>query len=124
MLIAALAIVPTMFAPRVAGMWGAVAIVSIAAAAHQWWSANIFTIATDMFPRRALGSVIGIGGFCGAIGGFLFQRATGLVLQANGNDYAPIFIVCGLAYVTALAVIHLLVPRLEPHHTKGQSAAT
>jgi ACS family hexuronate transporter-like MFS transporter len=124
MLLAALAIVPTMFAPRVAGLWEAVAIVSVAAAAHQWWSANLFTIATDMFPRRALGSVIGIGGFCGAIGGFLFQRATGLVLQANGNDYVPIFIVCGLAYVTALALIHVIVPRLEPQRSKASPTAT
>ena len=113
MLVAALLIVPTMFAPAANGLWLSVGIVGVAAAAHQWWSANIFTIASDMFPRRALGSVIGIGGFSGAIGGFLFQRATGLVLEANGHDYTPIFIVCGLAYVTALLIIHLLVPRLE-----------
>jgi nitrate/nitrite transporter NarK len=55
------------------GLWTAVAIVSVAAAAHQWWSANIFTLATDMFPRRAIGSVVGIGGFFGAMGGFVFQ---------------------------------------------------
>ena len=113
MLVAALLIVPTMFAPAANGLWLSVGIVSVAAAAHQWWSANIFTIASDMFPRRALGSVVGIGGFFGAIGGFLFQRATGRVLEANGHDYTPIFIACGLAYVTALLIIHLLVPRLE-----------
>jgi len=112
MLIAALLIVPTMFAPTAGGLWVAVAIVSVAAAAHQWWSANIFTLTSDMFPRRALGSVVGIGGFAGAMGGFLFQRATGWVLQANGNNYIPIFIVCGLAYVSALLVIHLLAPKL------------
>jgi len=113
MLVAALLIVPTMFAPAANGLWLSVGIVSVAAAAHQWWSANIFTIASDMFPRRALGSVVGIGGFFGAIGGFLFQRATGRVLEANGHDYTPIFIACGLAYVTALLIIHLLVPQLE-----------
>ncbi|MDB4875055.1 MAG: major facilitator superfamily 1 [Gemmatimonadetes bacterium] len=113
MLIAALAIVPTMVAPSATNMWLAVAIVSVAAAAHQWWSANIFTLASDMFPQFAVGSVVGIGGFFGAFGGVLFQRATGWVLQRNGSNYTPIFVVCGLAYVAALLVIHLLAPRLQ-----------
>ncbi len=113
MLIAALLIVPTMFAPSATNMWVAVCIVGVAAAAHQWWSANIFTLPSDMFPGFAVGSVVGIGGFFGAAGGFLFQRATGWLLQRNGSNYTPIFIVCGLAYVTALLVIHLLVPRVE-----------
>lgn len=113
MLIAALLIVPTMFAPAANTLWLSVGIVGVAAAAHQWWSANIFTLASDMFPRAALGSVVGVGGFAGAMGGVLFQRVTGLVLQSNGNNYTPIFVVCGLAYVTALLIIHLLVPRLE-----------
>jgi ACS family hexuronate transporter-like MFS transporter len=113
MLIAAVAILPTMFAQAANGLWLSVMIVGVAAAAHQWWSANIFTLASDMVPRTALGSVVGIGGFAGAMGGFLFQRITGLVLEANGKNYTPIFIVCGTAYVVALLVIHLLVPRLE-----------
>ncbi len=113
MLIAALLIVPTMFAPTASNMWVAVLIVGVAAAAHQWWSANIFTLSSDMFPRYAVGSVVGIGGFFGATGGFLFQRATGWVLQHNGNNYAPIFLVCGLAYVSALLVIHLFAPKLQ-----------
>jgi MFS transporter, ACS family, hexuronate transporter len=113
LLIAALLIVPTMLAPRASGLWIAVAIVGLAAAAHQWWSANLFRLSSDMFPRQALGSVVGIGGFSGAIGGFLFQRATGYLLEANGNNYTPIFLVCGLAYVSALLVMHLLAPRLE-----------
>jgi ACS family hexuronate transporter-like MFS transporter len=113
MLIAALLIVPTMFAPAANTLWLSVGIVGVAASAHQWWSANIFTLASDMFPRPALGSVVGVGGFAGAMGGVLFQRVTGIVLQNNGNNYRPIFVVCGLAYVTALLVIHLLVPRLE-----------
>ncbi|NUQ21789.1 MAG: MFS transporter [Gemmatimonadaceae bacterium] len=114
MLAMAIAIVPTMLAPRAASVWTAVAVVSLAAAAHQGWSANVYTLASDMFPRRAVGSVIGIGGFAGAMGGVLFQRATGRVLQANGNNYAPIFVVCALAYVTAWLIIHLLAPRLAP----------
>lgn len=114
MLIAALLIVPTMFAPHAKSLWLAVAIVSVAAAAHQWWSANIFTTASDMFPRRAVASVVGIGGFAGAMGGVLFQRATGRILEATNNNYSIIFMVCGLAYVTALLIMHLMVPRLEP----------
>ncbi len=114
MLIAALLIVPTMFAPAAGSLWVAVAIVSLAAAAHQWWSANLFTLTSDMFPRRAVASVVGMGGFAGAMGGVLFQRATGRILEATGSNYAIIFTVCGLAYVFALLVIHLLVPRMEP----------
>jgi MFS transporter, ACS family, hexuronate transporter len=113
LLIAALLIVPTMMAPRVGALWAAVAIVGVAAAAHQWWSANLFTLSSDMFPRQAVGSVVGFGGFFGALGGVAFQRITGLVLQHNGDNYTPIFVVCGLAYVTALAIVQLLAPRLE-----------
>jgi ACS family hexuronate transporter-like MFS transporter len=113
MFIAAVIIIPTMFAPAAANMWVAVAIVGVAAAAHQWWSANIFTLTSDMFPKFAVGSVVGIGGFFGALGGVLFQRATGWVLQHNGSNYTPVFLACGFAYVTALLIIHLLVPRLE-----------
>src|SRR5689334_1581780 len=108
MLIAALLIVPTAFAPTMTGLWASVLIVGLAAAAHQWWSANIFTLSSDMFPRFAVGSVVGIGGFTGAMGGFLFQRATGWVLQHNGSNYTPVFLVCGFAYVSALVVIHVL----------------
>jgi ACS family hexuronate transporter-like MFS transporter len=114
LLIAALLIVPTMFAPAMQSMWPAVLIVGVAAAAHQWWSCNLMTLPSDMFPRRAVGSVVGIGGFIGAMGGFLFQRMTGALLQANGNDYRPIFLMCGTAYLLALLIMHLLVPRLEP----------
>jgi ACS family hexuronate transporter-like MFS transporter len=114
MLIAALLIVPTMFAPHAPNLWTAVAIVSVAAASHQWWSANLFTTASDMFPRAAVASVVGIGGFAGAMGGMLFQRATGRILEATNNNYSIIFTICGLAYVSALLVIHLLSPKLEP----------
>jgi len=113
LLIPALLIVPTMFAPKVSGMWTAVLIVGVAAAAHQWWSANVYTLSSDMFPREAVGSVAGIGGFAGAAGGFAFQRITGIVLQHNGGNYAPMFIFGGLAYVTALGIVQLLVPHLE-----------
>jgi ACS family hexuronate transporter-like MFS transporter len=114
LLIAALLIVPTMLAPQANSLWVAVGLVSVAAAAHQWWSANLFTTASDMFPRGAVASVVGFGGFAGAMGGVLFQRVTGRVLQATNNNYGVIFVVCGLAYVTAWVVIHLLAPRMEP----------
>jgi len=114
MLAMALLIIPTTLASRAPTMWMAVLIVGIAAAAHQAWSANVYTLASDMFPKSAVGSVVGIGAFAGAMGGVAFQRITGRVLQANGSDYTPIFIVCGLAYVTAWTIIHLLAPRLEP----------
>jgi len=114
MLLAALAIVPTMFATRAGSLWIAVGIVSVAAAAHQWWSANLYTLVSDMFPRRAVGSVVGIGGFLGAIASMLFQRLTGYILQTTHSNYGVIFVICGLAYVSAWLVIQLLVPRMEP----------
>ena len=82
-------------------------------AAHQGWSANIFTMVSDMFPRRAVGSVVGIGGMAGSIGGMLIATTVGLILQYTGS-YLPIFIIAGSAYVVALLIIHLLAPRLEP----------
>ncbi|MGH7652031.1 MAG: MFS transporter, partial [Gemmatimonadaceae bacterium] len=122
MLAMALLILPTTQASHAPGMWGAVLIVAVAAAAHQAWSANVYTLASDMFPKSAVGSVVGIGAFAGAMGGVVFQRVTGRVLQSNGSDYTPIFIVCGLAYVTAWTIIQLLAPRLEPvRFTKRQS---
>jgi len=123
MLVAALLIVPTMLAPRAPSLWVAVAIVSVAAAAHQWWSCNLFTTASDMFPRRAVGSVVGIGGFAGAMGGVLFQRATGRILEATNHSYAIIFIICGLAYVTAWTIMHAIVPRLQPARMDGEGLA-
>ena len=116
--------VVAVLASQAPGMWGAVIIVGIAAAAHQAWSANVYTLASDMFPKSAVGSVVGIGAFAGAMGGVLFQRVTGRVLQANGSDYTPIFVVCGLAYVTAWTIIHVLAPRLEPARlTEGPQPA-
>jgi ACS family hexuronate transporter-like MFS transporter len=114
MLVAALLILPTMLAPLAGSLWMAVAIVAVAAAAHQWWSANLFTTVSDMFPKQAVGSVIGIGGFAGAISAMAFQRATGWILDVSHGNYQIVFIVCGLAYVTALSCFHLLVPRMRP----------
>lgn len=118
MLVCALSVVPIMFAAKASNLWVAVALVSLAAAAHQGWSCNIFTMASDMFPRRAVGSVVGIGGMAGSIGGMLIATAVGLILQYTGS-YLPIFIIAGSAYLIALAIIHLLAPRLEPANVES-----
>ena len=89
------------------------AIVSLAAAAHQGWSANIFTTASDMYPRHAVASVVGFGGMAGAVGGMIVAKVVGYVLEWTGS-YVPVFLMAGSAYLLALLVMHLLVPRLEP----------
>jgi ACS family hexuronate transporter-like MFS transporter len=113
MLVCALCILPVAMAPRVENQWLAVWLVGIAAAAHQGFSANIFTITSDMFPRKAVGSVVGIGGFAGAMGGFFMNLGAGWLKQHTGS-YVTMFTIAGFAYLVALGVIHLLVPRLEP----------
>ena len=113
MLICAVAVVPIMFAAKASNLWVAVGLVSLAAAAHQGWSANLFTLTSDMFPKQAVGSVVGIGGMAGSVGGMLIALVVGEILQTTGS-YVPIFIIAGSAYLLALLVIHLLVPKLEP----------
>jgi MFS transporter, ACS family, aldohexuronate transporter len=113
MLLCAVGVVPVVFAYRVESTWWAVALIGLAAACHQGFSANLYTITSDMFPARAVGSVTGIGGMAGAIGGMLIATVVGHVLQWTGSYRIPFFI-AGCAYVVALGVIHLLAPRLEP----------
>jgi MFS transporter, ACS family, hexuronate transporter len=122
MLICALCVVPIVFASQVSNVWSAVALISLAAAAHQGWSANIFTLASDMFPRRAVGSVVGMGGMAGAIGGMLIATATGYLLQIT-HSYHAVFVLAGVAYIVALAVIHMLAPRLEPAEVGSEAMA-
>jgi ACS family hexuronate transporter-like MFS transporter len=88
-------------------------LIGLATAAHQGWSANIFTTVSDMFPKRAVGSVVGFGGMAGAIGGMFTATAVGYILQVTGSYVWP-FILAGSAYLLALGVIHFLAPRLEP----------
>jgi ACS family hexuronate transporter-like MFS transporter len=118
MLACALAVVPIAFASRVTSLWLAVAIVGVAAAAHQGWSANLFTLVSDMFPRRAVGSVTGIGGMAGAVGGMLIALVVGEVLQRTGS-YVAIFTIAATTYLAALAVIQLLSPGLLPARVDG-----
>lgn len=113
MLICAIAVVPIVLAPRVHDLWGAVALIGLATAAHQGWSANLLTTASDLYPSAAVASVVGLGGFAGAISGAAVSTGVGYLLQATGS-YALLFVIAGGMYLLALAIIHLLVPRLEP----------
>jgi ACS family hexuronate transporter-like MFS transporter len=113
MLICALLIMPVVFAARANHLWLAVALIGMATAGHQGWSANVYTLASDMFPRHAVASVVGMGGFAGAVGGMLISTVIGLLLQATGS-YVPVFMLAGSAYLIALAVVHALAPRLQP----------
>jgi ACS family hexuronate transporter-like MFS transporter len=111
MLICALAVVPVVYAPFSKSMWLVVGLVSVALAAHQGWSANLFTIVSDMFPRSAVGSVVGIGGTAGAIGGVLVQKATGYIVTWT-HSYFLMFVIAGTVYLVALAIIQGLTPKL------------
>ena len=113
MLICALCVLPVLAVPYLTSMWEVVAILSLALAAHQGWSANIFTTVSDMFPRSAVGSVVGIGGSAGWLGGALMLKTAGWVLTATGS-YFRLFMICGSAYLVALLVLHLMAPRLQP----------
>jgi ACS family hexuronate transporter-like MFS transporter len=108
MLLCALAVTPITLVGQIHSLWVVVAVISIAGAAHQGWSANIFTLASDIFPRAAVASVIGVAGFGGAIGGMLAAWIVGIVLQ-HYQSYSGIFFVCGTAYVTAWLIIQVLV---------------
>lgn len=111
LLVCALSVVPVTLAANVSNLWVAVGLISLAAAAHQGWSANLFTLASDMFPRTVVGSVVGLGGAAGAVGGMFIAMLVGATLQATGS-YVPVFVLAGGTYLAALLAIHLLVPRL------------
>ncbi|WP_263263209.1 MFS transporter [Pseudomonas sp. RIT-PI-S] len=113
MLVCALAVIPIVSAQFVSNLWLVVGIIGLAAAAHQAWSANLMTLPSDMFPKEAVASVIGIGGMAGAIGGMLMTTYNGYILEVF-KSYQPIFIVAGSAYLVAIVVIHILTPRLKP----------
>jgi MFS transporter, ACS family, hexuronate transporter len=113
MLLCACLAVPVLFANRLPSLWSAVALLSVAAAAHQGFSANLFTIPSDLFPKKAVASVVGIGGTAGSIGGVLFAIATGRILQAT-HSYTLLFSIAGTAYLVALLFLFLIVPRLTP----------
>jgi ACS family hexuronate transporter-like MFS transporter len=113
MLLCAISVVPVVYAYRVESTWSAVLLIGLAAACHQGFSANLFTLASDLFPAQAVGSVVGIGGMAGAVGGLFIATAVGHLLQWTGSYKVPFFI-AGCAYLVGLGVIHLLSPRLQP----------
>src|SRR5579863_1017727 len=113
LLVCALCVVPVIFAYNMESLWGAVLLIGLAAAAHQGFSANLYTLTSDMFPARAVGSVVGIGGMAGAIGGMLIAEVVGHALQWTGSYMIP-FLMAGSAYLIALLLIHILAPKLEP----------
>ncbi|KQR85269.1 MFS transporter [Sphingomonas sp. Leaf343] len=119
MLGCALAAVPIVTLQNVDDLWLAVLLLGIATAAHQGFSANLLTLPSDLFPSRAIGSVVGIGGTAGAIGGMLIAKFVGYVLDVS-DSYAPIFALAGSAYLLALFAIHIVSPRLEPAAFKQQ----
>ncbi|PZO75113.1 MAG: MFS transporter [Sphingomonas hengshuiensis] len=106
----ALFALPVMFAVKADNIWIAVALIGLACAAHQGFSTNLFALPGDQFPRFAQGTLIGLGGFAGAVGGFIASKSLGVLLDRVGS-YEPFFIACGVAYLVALAVFHLLNPR-------------
>lgn len=112
MLVCALSVVPIVFASMTSKLWVAVLLIGLATAAHQGWSANLFTLTSDMFPKQAIGSVVGIGGMAGAVGGMLIAPLIGFILDKTGN-YFLIFVIAASAYLTAFLFIQLLTPRLE-----------
>jgi ACS family hexuronate transporter-like MFS transporter len=115
MFVCAVAVVPVsmlMFTGE--RVWLAVALISLAASAHQGWSANLFTLASDVFPRSAVGSVVGLGGFGGAIGGMLVSPVIGYWLDFSHGAYGPLFVIAGLMYLLAWVLLHVLLPRFDP----------
>lgn len=113
MLICALCVVPIFYASYTHNFWVAIVLIAIATAAHQANSANLFTLTSDMFPKQAIASVVGIGSMFGAIGGMLLAAGTGVIIELTGG-YTAMFIIGASAYLIALGIIHLIVPKLEP----------
>lgn len=119
MLFFAFCVTPIITAPNAGNVWIAVGLISLAAAAHQAWSANIFTTVSDMFPKHAVSSVVGIGGMAGSLGGMLFPLLVGSLLdhyKSLGNivtGYNILFVICGFGYLIAWLLMHLLAPRME-----------
>jgi ACS family hexuronate transporter-like MFS transporter len=112
MLLCACLVVPIFTVTYLHSEWAAIALLSLAAAAHQGWSANLFTTSSDMFPRSAVGSVTGIGGMAGSVGGALLATFAGYTLQLT-HSYASLFAIAASAYLLALFIMVLLAPGLK-----------
>jgi len=114
LLTCALCVVPVIFASSVSNPWVATLLIGLAAAAHQGWSANLYTFVSDTTPRKAVSSVVGMGGMAGSIAGMFFAEFVGHVLQWTHSNYLILFAIAPCAYLIAFAVIQLLVPKIEP----------
>jgi ACS family hexuronate transporter-like MFS transporter len=119
--ICAVCVLPVAGSALTGNQWVAAALITLAGSAHQAWSANAFSLAGDMFPKRVVGSVTGLGGMMGAVGGILLFFVTGKILKVTGN-YLPVFILASFAYLSALLVVHLLAPKLEPARVEELAA--
>ena len=113
LLLSALAVGPVVLAASTSHLWLAVAVVALAAGAHQGWSANMYTLASDMFPRAAVASVVGFGSMAGAVGAMFAAKAVGYILQWTGS-YSLVFFIAGSAYLAAFALVQLLAPQISP----------
>jgi len=113
MLICALCVVPVIFAACASNLWVATGLIGLAAAAHQGWAANLFTLVSDLFPQKVVGSVVGLGLMFGSLTSILFSQAVGYILQLTGS-YWSLFFIAGCAYLTALAIIQILIPDMRP----------
>jgi len=113
MLICAVLALPVITAPHITNLWLAVAVIGLALSAHQGWSPNIFTTVSDMFPKKAVGSVVGLGSSIGSIGGMAFLASSGYIVQATGS-YTVLFVFCGSAYLMAVGIMHLLTANAKP----------
>jgi len=114
LLACALFAVPVALVPHTTNMWLAVGLIALAAGGHCGWSANVFSLMSDIFPKKAIGSIAGFGGFAGAVGGAIVAFSVGKILQNIGTDgYAIPFAVAGSGYLIALLLVHLLVPKIK-----------
>ena len=118
MLLASILVMPVMFAMHADNLWLAVAILGMATAGHQAFSATLYTFPSDVFPKQAVGTVVGIGGTAGAVGGMLMAKYAGWVLEGIGS-YTPIFMVAAGVYILALGVLHTLSPSFKPVSMQG-----
>jgi ACS family hexuronate transporter-like MFS transporter len=115
LLICALIILPVSFVAITDNKWIAIVLIGVAAAGHQAWSANIFTLVSDVFPKKATASVVGIGGMVGAVAGIFADMALGSVLDQAGNSgYFWAFLITGSCYLIVLGIVHLLMPKMTP----------
>ena len=123
MLICAIAVIPIVFASGVQNKWVATLLIGLACAAHQGWSANVFTIVSDSFPKAAVGTVTGFGGMAGAVGGMFISKITGYLLQTTGSYFA-VFLMAGSIYLIALGIVQLLVPKIQMVETRHVARST